>query len=178
VRQCHCGAEGMGGWLCFRCLRSPGPPRTPGRVGTLRVCQLNLQIERCKSALARISWSRRCFPRFPLCVVTSPRPVDRIQRVGALRARAFYVPLLAQLPSQQSVVIEPGASLIHASMMLPLPSWPKARLLRALSSISRSCASLPTLGRGDDLTSVYTEGHLLLTRQLDDEFQLLAGRMH
>jgi hypothetical protein len=38
--------------------------------------------------------------------------------------------------------------------------------------------SIPTLGQADDLMSVDTEDHLLLTRQLDDEFQLLAGRMH
>src|SRR5262249_24488497 len=29
-----------------------------------------------------------------------------------------------------------------------------------------------------DLRSVDSEGHLLVTRQLDDKFQLLAGRMH
>ena len=34
------------------------------------------------------------------------------------------------------------------------------------------------LGQVDDLMSVDTEDHLLLTRQLDDEFQLLTGRMH
>jgi len=34
------------------------------------------------------------------------------------------------------------------------------------------------LGQVDDLMSVDTEDHLLLTRQLDDEFQFLAGRMH
>ena len=34
------------------------------------------------------------------------------------------------------------------------------------------------LGQVDDLMSVDTEAHLLVTRQLDDEFQLLAGRMH
>ena len=36
-------AEGKGGWPCFRCLRSPGPPRTPRRVGTLR--QLNFKMK-------------------------------------------------------------------------------------------------------------------------------------
>ena len=41
-----------------------------------------------------------------------------------------------------------------------------------------SCASLPTLGQAGDFMSVDTEDHLLPTRQLDDEFQLLAGRMH
>ena len=34
------------------------------------------------------------------------------------------------------------------------------------------------LGQADDLMSVDTEDHLLFTRQLDDEFQLLVGRMH
>jgi hypothetical protein len=50
--------------------------------------------------------------------------------------------------------------------------------LRTLSLISRQLRVLSTLGQGDDLRSVDTEGHLLVTRQLDDEFQLLAGRMH
>jgi hypothetical protein len=30
-------AVGRGGWLCFRCLQSPGPPRTPCRAGTLTI---------------------------------------------------------------------------------------------------------------------------------------------
>jgi len=34
------------------------------------------------------------------------------------------------------------------------------------------------LGHPDDLMSVDTEDHLVPTRQIDDEFQLLAGRMH
>ena len=42
----------------------------------------------------------------------------------------------------------------------------------------KSVARVPTLGQVDDLMLVDTEDHLLLTRQLDDEFQLLAGRMH
>src|SRR6516165_11566024 len=41
----------------------------------------------------------------------------------------------------------------------------------------KSVAQFQRLGQVDDL-SVDTEGHLLVTRQLDDEFQLLAGRMH
>src|SRR5215813_10233072 len=41
-----------------------------------------------------------------------------------------------------------------------------------------SWGSLPTLSQADDLISIDTEDHLLLTRQLDDEFQLLVGRMH
>jgi hypothetical protein len=42
----------------------------------------------------------------------------------------------------------------------------------------KSIAQFQRLGQVDDLMSVDTEGHLLVTRQLDDEFQLLAGRMH
>lgn len=53
----------------------------------------------------------------------------------------------------------------------------KASSLKATSLIAR-CASVRTLGQADDLMSVDTEDHLLLTRQFDDEFQLLAGRMH
>ena len=54
----------------------------------------------------------------------------------------------------------------------------KASLPKATSLIEVSCASVPTLGQVDDLMLVDTEDHLRLTRQLDDEFQLLAGRMH
>jgi hypothetical protein len=57
------------------------------------------------------------------------------------------------------------------------PDWTKARLPKATNLIAR-CASVPTLGQVDDLMLVDTEDHLLLTRELDDEFQLLAGRMH
>src|SRR5215831_966175 len=39
-------------------------------------------------------------------------------------------------------------------------------------------ANPSVLGQANDLMSVDTEDHLLLTRQLDDEFQLLVGRMH
>jgi len=60
---------------------------------------------------------------------------------------------------------------------LPSMDWMKASSLKATNLIAR-CASVPTLGQVDDLISVDTEDHLLLTRQLDDEFQLLAGRMH
>jgi hypothetical protein len=41
----------------------------------------------------------------------------------------------------------------------------------------RQCASLLVVGQLNDLTAVDTEDHLLPTRQLDDEFQLLAGLM-
>jgi hypothetical protein len=58
VRQCHCGAKGKGGWLCFRCLRNPGPPQTARRVRDTTMSQLNFKM-RHKSAMARISWSRR-----------------------------------------------------------------------------------------------------------------------
>ena len=51
-------------------------------------------------------------------------------------------------------------------------------LIEGLSLISRQLSVLLTLGQGDDLMSLDTEGHLLVARQLDDEFQLLAGRMH
>ena len=60
---------------------------------------------------------------------------------------------------------------------LPSMDWMKASSLKATNLIAR-CASVPTLGQVDDLISVDTEDHLLLTGQLDDEFQLLAGRMH
>ena len=54
----------------------------------------------------------------------------------------------------------------------------KAPLPKATSLIADSWGSLPTLGQADDLMSVDSEDHLLFIRQLDDEFQLLAGRMH
>ena len=56
---------------------------------------------------------------------------------------------------------------------LALVDWTKATLPKATSLIASQL-----LGQVDDLMSVDTEDHLLLTRQLDDEFQLLAGRMH
>ena len=49
----------------------------------------------------------------------------------------------------------------------------KVNLQKATSLIASQL-----LGQVDDLMSVDTEDHLLLTRQLDDEFQFLAGRMH
>ena len=49
----------------------------------------------------------------------------------------------------------------------------KVNLQKATSLIASQL-----LGQVDDLMSVDTEDHLLLSRQLDDEFQLLAGRMH
>src|SRR5215510_11214262 len=54
----------------------------------------------------------------------------------------------------------------------------KAPLPKATSLIADSWGSLPTLGQADDLMSVDSEDHLLLIRQLDDEFQLLSGPMH
>ena len=56
---------------------------------------------------------------------------------------------------------------------LALVDWTKATLPKATSLIASQL-----LGQVDDLMSVDTEDHLLLTLQLDDEFQLLAGRMH
>src|SRR5215813_11309271 len=49
----------------------------------------------------------------------------------------------------------------------------KVNLQKATSLIASQL-----LGQVGDLMSGDTEDHLLLTRQLDDEFQLLAGRMH
>src|SRR5262249_27480737 len=75
--------RGEGGWLCFRCLRSPGPPRTPRRVGTLR--KLNFKMRDTSPRWHGSVGHDALLPtRFPLCVVTSPGPSDRIRRVGAL----------------------------------------------------------------------------------------------
>src|SRR5262249_19856684 len=49
---------------------------------------------------------------------------------------------------------------------------------KASSPKATSLIASQLLGQVDDLMSVHTEDHLLLTRQLDDEFQFLAGRMH
>ena len=76
----------------------------------------------------------------------------------------------------------------QSSSSLPIPlfmqgygqrlmDWIKASSLKATNLIAR-CASVPTLGQVDDLMSVDTKDHLLLTRQLDNEFQLLVGWMH
>src|SRR5215468_5857291 len=54
--------------------------------------------------------------------------------------------------------------------------YPCANFVKILKVWVRKFCSV--LGQADDLMSVDTEDHLLLTRQLDDEFQLLAGRMH
>src|SRR5215813_4502332 len=63
--------------------------------------------------------------------------------------------------------------------VLPPPTWMKASSPKATSlTASQLRVSFNDLGQVDDLMSVDTEGHLLVTRQLDDEFQLLAGRMH
>ena len=57
---------------------------------------------------------------------------------------------------------------------LPLRRWEQGREFDR-KSVARQ---FQRLGQVDDLMSVDTEDHLLLTRQLDDEFQFLAGRMH
>jgi hypothetical protein len=58
-----CGAEERR--LCFRCLRSPGPPRTPRRVGTLRDAN-RIQIERYNLATDQLVMTHY-FPHAFLC---------------------------------------------------------------------------------------------------------------
>src|SRR5262245_34496767 len=79
--------------------------------------------------------------------------------------------------NQVSVVIEPGASLVHARLRASLAGLDEGEFTKGHKR-QDSWGSLPTLGQANDLMSVDTEDHLLLTRQLHDEFQLLAGRMH
>jgi len=70
------------------------------------------------------------------------------------------------------VVIEPAHSLIHARLRAPLDGLDQGEFTE---DHGKSVVRVPTLGQADDLMSVDTEDHLLLTRQLDDEFQLVAG---
>ena len=77
--------------------------------------------------------------------------------------------------NQISVVIEPGASLVHAKMRAALDELDEGECTEG-HELDRKSVARQVLG--DDLISVDTEDHLLLTRQLDDEFQLLAGRTH
>ena len=80
--------------------------------------------------------------------------------------------------NQISVVIEPGASLVHAKMRAALANLDQGEFTEGHELDRKSVArQFQRLGQVDDL-SVDTEGHLLVTRQLDNEFQLLAGRMH
>jgi hypothetical protein len=74
--------RGRGAWLCFRLAKSRPPDPSAGRDTT--ICRLISKLRATSPRWHRFSWSRRCFPRFPLCVVTSPGPSDRIRRVGAL----------------------------------------------------------------------------------------------
>jgi hypothetical protein len=62
------------------CLGSPGPPRTPQRVGTL-----NFKLKDTSPRWhGSVGHDAQLPARFPLCVATSPGPSDRIRRVGAL----------------------------------------------------------------------------------------------
>jgi hypothetical protein len=80
-----------------------------------------------------------------------------------------------RLNNQISVVIEPAHSLIYARLRASLDGLGEGEFTEGHG---KSVARVPMLGQVDDLMSVDNEGHLLLTRQLDDEFQLLAGRIH
>src|SRR5262249_47394480 len=75
------------------------------------------------------------------------------------------------------VVIGPAASLIHARLRASIAGLDQGEFTEGHELDSKSVAR-QVLGQVDDLMSVDTEDHLLLTRQLDDEFQFLAGRMH
>ena len=74
--------------------------------------------------------------------------------------------------NQISVAIEPGASLIHARLRASPDESDQGEFTEGHELDRKSVVQV------DDLMSVDTEGHLLLTRQLDDEFQLLPARMH
>ena len=81
--------------------------------------------------------------------------------------------------NQISVVIEPGASLIYTRLRSAIDGLDEGEFTEGHEFDRKSVArQFQRLGQVGDLMSVDTEDHLLLTRQLDDEFQLLAGRMH
>src|SRR5262245_21248683 len=105
-------------------------------------------------------------------VVDDRRTIGRRWRGG--RGRRSSLTLVYRHNNSISVVIEPGASLIHDRIRASLAGLDQASSPKATASQLRR---FQRLGQVDDL-SVDTEGHLLVTRQLDNEFQLLAGRMH
>jgi len=80
--------------------------------------------------------------------------------------------------NQMSGHIEPGDSRIDARMRASLADLDEGEFTEGHELDRKSVARQFQLGQVDDLMLVDTEDHLLLTRQLHDEFQLLAGRMH
>src|SRR5215475_7552202 len=81
--------------------------------------------------------------------------------------------------NQISVVIEPGASLIYTRLRSAIDGLDQGEFTEGHELDRKSVArQFQRLGQVDDLMSVDTEDHLLLTRQLDDEFQLLVVLMH